>query len=96
MNKEEKEVIDRLTKQAITYPIDAVDYPNTIVARKDLVTVLKLIDKRNKVIDELIQELTDDEFDNPCTECCKECEKDNDTLFNCIKQYFIRKVEEDE
>jgi len=64
--------------------------------KKEFSTLNKQIDKQNKVIDELIQELTDDEFDNPCTECCKECEKDNDTLFNCIKQYFIRKVEKDE
>lgn len=33
-------------------------------------------------------------FDRCCQECCRECEKDKDTLRNCIKQYFERKLEE--
>lgn len=52
------------------------------------------LDKKDKQIDLYIEELICNEFDRCCQECCKECEKDKDTLRNCIKQYFERKVED--
>lgn len=52
--------------------------------------------KADKQIDLYIEELISNEFDRCCQECCKECEKDKDTLSSCIKQYFERKVENEQ
>lgn len=49
--------------------------------------------KQDKMIDLYIDELVTNMFDRCCQECCRECEKDKDTLRNCTKQYFERKVE---
>lgn len=51
--EEEKETIDRLYIKAISYSVEAPDYPNTIVFKKDLVRVLNLIEKQQKEIEEL-------------------------------------------
>lgn len=51
------------------------------------------LEKKDKIIDLYIDELVTNMFDRCCQECCRECEKDKDTLRNCIKQYFERKVE---
>jgi hypothetical protein len=51
------------------------------------------IKKKDKIIEEMVDELTCDEFDNCCGNCNFECEKDYDQLSICIKQYFEREVE---
>ena len=48
MTEEEKEVIDNLTMKAITSSAEAPDYPNCIVMKKDLITLLNLIQKQDK------------------------------------------------
>ena len=53
----------------------------------------KEIEKKDKMIDLYIDELVANEFDRCCQECCRECEKDKDTLRNCTKQYFEKKIE---
>lgn len=53
------------------------------------------LEKKDKIIDLYIDELVTNMFDRCCQECCRECEKDKDTLRNCIKQYFERKVEDE-
>lgn len=49
--------------------------------------------KKDKIIDLYIDELVTNMFDRCCQECCRECEKDKDTLRNCTKQYFERRLE---
>ncbi len=51
------------------------------------------IEKKDKIIDEMLQEFTDCEFEFKCSSCCIECEKDYDQLYECNKQYFEKKVE---
>ncbi len=46
------------------------------------------------MIDELIDELTCDEWDSCCGDCTHECEKDYGQLNFCIKEYFRKVVEE--
>ena len=53
MTEEEKKAIERLSIKATTSSIEAISYPNAIVMKKDIKTVLKLIDKQQKEIEEL-------------------------------------------
>ncbi len=53
----------------------------------------KEIEKKDKMIDEMLQEFTDCEFELKCSNCNCECEKDYDQLYTCNKQYFENKVE---
>ena len=53
MTEEEKEIIDNLTMKAITSSAEAPDYPNCIVMKKNLITVLNLIQKQDKKIKDL-------------------------------------------
>lgn len=65
---------------------------------KAIDTVLNLIDKQNKVIDEMIQEYEYNARIN-VKDFCEECQRKDKCIQDCythIKQYFIRKVEEDE
>lgn len=66
----------------------------------NLITKLqKELEKKDKVIDYIFEYLTDTEWDNCCIECeqLHSCPQDYDALLECIKQYFINKVEaEDE
>ena len=64
-----------------------IEQKNTELAEKNAE-----IEKKDKIIDLYIDKLARDEFDDCCQECCRECERDYDTLSNCIKQYFERKV----
>lgn len=48
---------------------------------------------KDKMIDELIDELTCDEWDSCCGNCTHECEKDYYQLNFCVKEYFRKKVE---
>lgn len=54
----------------------------------------KELEKKNKIIDEMLQEFTDCEFELKCSDCNCECEKDYDQLYTCNKQYFEKKAEE--
>ena len=77
-----------------------IKYDNCICSTTDLETVLNMlkekdaeIEKNDKIIDLYIDELVTNMFDRCCQECCRECEKDKDTLRNCTKQYFERRLE---
>ena len=50
------------------------------------------IEKKDKIIDLMLEEFTDCEFELKCSECCYECEKDYDQLYMCNKEYFERKI----
>lgn len=75
-----------------------------ITNQKAIETVLNLIDKLNKVIDEMAKYMEDGREIGEIEEFCnkKDCYADEyinghcQKCLNCIKQYFIRKVEEDE
>lgn len=53
MTEEEKETIDNLTMKAITSSAEALNYPNCIVMKKDLITLLNLIQKQDTEINKL-------------------------------------------
>lgn len=57
--------------------------------------VLNELEKKNKIIDAMVKEMTDCEFEMQCSECVYECEKDYDQLYECNKQYFEQKVKDD-
>jgi hypothetical protein len=61
--------------------------------KKEFSRLNNTIEKKDKIIDLMTDELTCDEFDICCYECTHECEKDYDQLNTCIKQYFESKVE---
>lgn len=58
--------------------------------------VLKELDKQEKMIELMLQEMTDCEFEMKCGNCNYECERDYDQLYSCNKQYFEKKAEESE
>lgn len=51
MTEEEQKAIEILSLKAITSSAEAPEYPNTIVMKKDLITVLNLISKLQADID---------------------------------------------
>ena len=51
MSEEEKKAIEYLSLKAITSSIEAPDYPNCIVMKKDLQIILNLIDKQQKELE---------------------------------------------
>ena len=53
------------------------------------------IEKKDKIIDLMLEEFTDCEFELKCSECCYECERDYDQLYMCNKEYFERKIKEE-
>lgn len=70
---------------------------------KQITVILNLIqkqqaelEKKDRIIDEMLQEFTDCEFELKCSDCCIECEKDYDQLYECNKQYFERRVNSNE
>lgn len=52
-----KEVIKRLEISAITSKIETIDYPNCIVLKKDLITILSELDKLKKQNYDLLRKL---------------------------------------
>lgn len=52
-----EEDIERLTLKAITSSVDAPDYPNCIVMKKDLILLLNHLTKQEKMIELLIEDL---------------------------------------
>lgn len=91
MNKEEKEAIERLDRKLTSEKFTKnIGMPVYI---EDVEIVLNLIQKQDKMIDKMAEELYFDCFDRVCQECCKECEKDKDTQRECIKEYFKKEVE---
>ena len=80
MTEEEKKAIERLSIKATTSSIKAISYPNAIVMKKDIKTVLNLIDKQQKEIEELKKENI--ELSNQITDGYWE----NDRLKNEIEQ----------
>ncbi len=61
MDKEEKELIDKLSLAVATFNITAIDNPNMIILRKDLKKVLDLCLKQKEVIDKIKKELIENE-----------------------------------
>ena len=53
MNEEEKKVIEELNKKAVFCNYEERDYPNMICFKKDMLIVLKLIEKLRKENEEL-------------------------------------------
>ena len=61
-------------------------------------TVLNLLEKKDKMIDEMAEYLASIDFDEHCVEVpgiCMGCPKEDDLdgYMQCIKQYFERKVD---
>lgn len=52
LSEEEIKVIENLSLKAITSSIEAPDYPNCIVMKKDLQTLLNLIEKQQKELEQ--------------------------------------------
>jgi len=92
MNYSEKE------KKAIEYwkrDIKLYHYNTQLASEHYAQIVLNLIQKQEKIIDKMAEELYFDCWDRVCQECCKECEKDKDTQLECIKEYFKKECEKD-
>lgn len=53
------------------------------------------LEKKDKIIDLMLQEFTDCEFELKCSNCNIECERDYDQLYECNKQYFEKQVEKE-
>lgn len=53
MNKEEKELIDKLSLAVSTFNITAINNPNMIILRNDLRKVLDICLRQKEVIDKL-------------------------------------------
>ena len=94
MNNEEKKAINNLNFIIVTDIYDnevSIDKTKVINEYNESVgIVLNLIQKQEKAIDKMTEELYFDGFDRICQECYKECERDVDTLKYCIKKYFIK------
>lgn len=61
MDKEDKEIVDRLADIACSYNPQAMDYPNVIVFRKDLIGLVNICDrleqqlkKKQEIIDKAV------------------------------------------
>ena len=50
--------------------------------------LLDIVKQKDKMIELMLEELTDCEFEMKCSECTYECEKDYDSLYQCNKEYF--------
>lgn len=87
IEKQNKEIeqLKNLNKHQSKDITKAVDY--TFELNKEL-------EIKDKMIDELVDELTCNEWDTCCGNCTHECEKDYDQLSFCVKEYFREKVEE--
>ncbi len=107
MTEEEKEAIEWLKNkpQECTSLINSCSYIGNKKAYAKDRTMFKVIlnliqkqqkemQKKDKQIDLMADELTCEEFELCCSECTHECEKDYDQLSTCIKQYFEKQAEE--
>ncbi len=108
-NKENKDLKEKLNKADLdnaklqqeietlkndTYWKGYIDKQNEAVEICKICKYKKQNNIKDKMINELIDELTCSEWDTCCGNCTHECEKDYDQLFNCIKEYFRKKVED--
>lgn len=50
MSEEEREFIEKLALDNATYNIDAIGYPSRIMLRKDIDTILNIVEKLDKEI----------------------------------------------
>jgi hypothetical protein len=90
-SKEEKEAIETLSLKAITSSIEAPNYPNFIAMKKDLIIVLNLIQKQDKIIDKMAEQLAGLAIWNDnIEEALILGDKEE------VKEYFKKVVEEDE
>lgn len=77
-------------------------YENKLVyeiSEKDkeaVVVVLNHLTKQEKMIELMLEEMTDCEFEMNCSNCNCECERDYDQLYSCNREYFEKKAEESE
>lgn len=94
-NKAIENLNKRLTIEKYTKNIGTPVYISDLQIALNLIqNQQEEIKKLNKMIDEMLQEFTDCEFELKCSECCIECERDYDQLYICNKQYFENKVGE--
>lgn len=56
--------------------------------------VLTHITKQEKMIELMLEEMTDCEFEMNCSNCNCECERDYDQLYSCNREYFEKKAGE--
>ncbi len=99
MNEEEKaiKILQEFKKTgfhtlSLKYDTDRI-HTNKLI-ENSIDTVLNLIDKQNKVIDEMAKRLEDEELYVNVNGICLYGEDCHEDCKDCIKQYFIRKVEE--
>lgn len=59
-------------------------------------TVKKELEKKDKMIELMLEEMTDCEFEMNCSNCNCECERDYDQLYSCNREYFEKKAGESE
>lgn len=93
-SEEEKEAIKRID-YIQDFIIENGQYNADVEEIKTFSVLLNLIQKQEKEIDKMAEELYFDCWDRVCQECCKECEKDKDTQRECIKEYFKKECEKD-
>lgn len=98
MTEKEKKAINNLWNSATDVMFNVLYSQEEM--QEDIKVALNLIqrqqaenEKKDKIIDEMLQEFTNCEFELKCSGCCCECEKDYDQLYVCNKQYFENKVE---
>ena len=99
MSDEEKKAIDRLYMKATLYSVDAMDYPNSIVAKKDLVVAINLIEKQQKELKDLKdiqqqicnEELFEKEYVDKLKKEIEELKEELDDMINNVHKYFVAK-----
>ena len=109
MTKEQDKIINGLQDLIIdkeSFITDESDKENIFVKDKEILEeATKLIqeqqaeiEKKDKIINNMNEALTDYGFDemcnNLCNNSCHECLKEYNQLIYCVKQYIERKVEE--
>lgn len=82
-------------KRICEYLIES-DYMSIDKSTKiSLETMLREFKKQEKMIELMLEEMTDCEFEMKCGNCNCECERDYDQLYACNKQYFENKANEE-
>lgn len=103
MSEEEKEAIESLKKlvQLRKNKRGEIKHDTCIYSTKDLEIALNLIQKQDKIIDEMVKFIKNNISENKIIKevCikgkCKNEECHEDDIAECIKQYFARKVKKE-
>lgn len=89
-------LLERVETKNLTATEISVKQMNYRITKAKEEQLEKIIDKQNKVIDEMAKRLEDEELYVNVNGICLYGEDCHEDCKDCIKQYFIRKVEEDE